>query len=161
MTPKFLSLVMLAVLSLTEARSQRSIPQAFGSIALALSTDTTTTCDTGLTHGGVHITLEYRQVNLTSEVNHSRWERLGVVNIPSSESNRCQHHFSFNFSYMDRDRLSSSQGEGGQTGEELGMQFRLVQWEHGGGYCNCWALLPDSLLVDVEGSITRLEFVDW
>lgn len=32
------------------------------------------------------------------------------------------------------------------------VQFRLVQWEHGGGYCNCWRLMPGGLLVEAEGN---------
>lgn len=136
------------------ATSQEVDTQPVGSISFALTTDTIANCDRGLTNAGVYAILEYRLVtmrnhsednNTNDSISHSAWHHLGVVSIPASGSSLCLHEFSFNFSYVD------------QVCALVSVQFRLVQWEHGGGYCNCWGLVPSSLQVKTEENITLLE----
>lgn len=105
-----------------------------GSISLAITTDTIARCDRGLTNAGIYAVLEYRYLR-----DSPRWERVDVIHIPTSESTLCQHNFTFNFTYED----PSDPSDPG----ELLVQFRLLQWEHGGGFCNCWGVVRGSFWV--------------
>lgn len=128
-----------------------TLSRSVGRISFALTTDTTADCDRGLTNGGVYAILEYRLVILGNQTeensNTSLWHHLGVVSIPASSSSRCLHEFTFNVSYV-RSCVSVNM--------EVYVQFRLVQWEHGGGYCNCWGLVPGNLQVETDGGILPL-----
>lgn len=114
-----------------------------GVVSFSLATDTEEPCDTGLSNTGVFAVLDYRQiVNVSEQV---AWIRLGEVSLPPlNGSTDCaiNSSFSFNFTYNTTTTTSTS--------AHPQVQFRLVQWEHGGGYCNCWGVVSDSLTVKTE-----------
>jgi hypothetical protein len=116
-------LVIMLSLTTSSATSRREV----GTISFAITTDTTASCDIGLTNAGIYAVLEYRF--LPPEPTSS-WQRVGVISIPPPNSSQCQHEISHNFSYAEQDPDR--------------VQFRVVQWEHGGGYCNCWGIVPNT-----------------
>lgn len=104
-----------------------------GSISFAITTDTIARCDSGLTNAGVYAVL-CRNLKESSS-----WDPVGEIAIPPITSDSpCQKEFSFNFTYPS---LTTADSGG------FMVQFRLLQWEHGGGYCHCWGLVPESARV--------------
>ena len=98
---------------------------ANGMVSLFIITDTKPECDVGLTNPGIYIKLEYRQVHVSNSYTEEEedWRNLGVASILT---HNVIVNFNFNFTYCN-------------TNNPL-VQFRLIQWEHGGGDCNCWAI---------------------
>lgn len=101
-------------------------------ISFAITTDTTAICDTGLTNAGIYAVLEYRDL----QEDPVTWEHVGVVSIPAPNSSQCQHNMVFKY-----------QQNSSSPAVEPRVQFRLLQWEHGGGFCNCWGIVSDSVRV--------------
>lgn len=136
----------------SESQADSSGRTATGQIAFSLTTDTIPDCDTGLNNGGIYALLEFRQIANNQSgglsgggVNEERslWQQLDVISIPATNTTPCEHKFSSNFSY---EMPANASVEAGPL-----VQFKLVQWEHGGGYCNCWGIVPNSLFVEAEG----------
>ena len=42
-----------------------------------------------------------------------------------------------------------------QVGNGEGIQLRFIQFKHGGGYCDCWGLACDLLLINSSGNIVK------
>ncbi len=123
----------LVILLLSAAEYSRALATVEVTVSFSLATDTIAACDQGLTRPGINAALQRRQVERDSTDKYP-WQTLGVVHIAASGSDTCQ-PFSFKFN---------------STVDEV--QFRLVQWEHGGGYCNCWGVVPGSWSVTVGGA---------
>ena len=112
---------------------------ANGTVSLSIITDTKPQCDVGLTNPGIYNKLEYRQVHASKEEDED-WRQLGVVSIPTVSSNHIMKDFNFDFTYCN-------------THNPL-VQFRLIQWEHGGGDCNCWAI--NGWNVSIQNRLTQI-----
>lgn len=146
------------------SRNERSVPQgqetAVGQISFDLVTSTISEeCSRGHSNKGIYAVLEYRQLRqLNADENNlnTAWKELDIIHL--TVASNCT-HFTSNFTYdgsasgdavEDDDspngmELEESDMELEESGMELEegdrdplVQFRLVQWEHGGGNCNCW-----------------------
>ena len=99
-----------------------------------LASDTNTgVCDVGLTNPGIYLTLEYRETLL------SQWQGFFTISMSAKEVISC-----------DYKNISVDIPLGGGGGVLNSVQFRLIQMEHGGGYCNCWGLVPGSWTVQLD-----------
>ena len=95
-------------------------------ISFNTSTNTGHCNDAGFLKAG--IVLEYRIID--EENIESQWEKIDVIPINKTYSR------SFNFPSSElQDHL---------------VQFRMLQWEHGGGVCSCWGIIQDSFMVHYE-----------
>ena len=119
-------------------------------VQFTLVTDTISSCDTGLTNAGIYAVLEYR---LRDGMNGAvlPWIRLNKTSIPPGD---CERNFTFTSQFPDPQFPICNTGEGGRL-----LQFRLVQWEHGGGFCNCWGVKINTWRVQVEGQDYTDEYV--
>ena len=111
---------------------------ATGWVSFSIITDTREECDLGLTNPGIYSKLEYRKIqtlNGSQTENEEDWIELGIVSIPIVNSTYTVQNFSFNFTYSNTNPL---------------VQYRLIQWEHGGGDCNCWGVVQDSWMIELE-----------
>ena len=129
-----LRLVLLQCLMLSSVSSRSEV----ATISFAIITDTVAKCDIGLTNAGIYAVLEYRNL----QEDPITWEHVGVVSIPAPNSSQCQHNFSMDFTYQHNSSSSSA-----EESQDALVQFRLLQWEHGGGFCNCWGIVSDSVRV--------------
>ena len=114
-------------------------------VQFTLVTDTISSCDTGLTNAGIYAVLEYRlRDGMDGAV--LPWIRLNETSIPPGD---CEQNFTFTCDIS----LSAlcNTGEADREGDSPLLQFRLVQWEHGGGFCNCWGVKSNTWRVQVEG----------
>lgn len=154
--PRFSAAVAFAfVLLLTEeCGASRSVPQgqetAVGQISFDLVTSTISEeCSRGHSNKGIYAILEYRQLNADENNINTAWKELDIIHLTVASNYT---HFTSNFTYDDSasgDAVEEDDSPNGMELEESGMeleegdrdplvQFRLVQWEHGGGNCNCW-----------------------
>ena len=111
-------------------------------VGFSLVTNTEKACNIGLTNQGVYLLLEYREISAEASM-HSKgglspWKQLDTISI-SNQCIGCRHNIS---SVLMLRRLES-------------VQFRLIQFEHGGGCCNCWGLIPSSWTVQMEGMVMQ------
>ena len=133
-----------SVLSEEDHSSAAAAARAVGVISLAVTTDTVARCDVGLTNPGIHLLLQYR---FLSEANADpAWQHLDLIAIPTPSASQCQYNFTSNFIFDEEDDLY----------DRSLVQFRLLQWEHGGGYCNCWGIVPGSCIVTTAQHTVQL-----
>lgn len=133
-SPGFTSAVLVVQCLIFSSVSSRN---EVGTISFSITSDTTAACDSGLTNAGIYAVLEYRHLQ-----DPTSWEQVGEISISAANSSsQCQHELAFNFTYPQD--FSPAEVE---LGDVL-VQFRLLQWEHGGGYCNCWGIVPGSCRV--------------
>ena len=104
---------------------------SIGTVLFSILTDTAAECDVGLIHGGVRVNLEYRQIN----GKENTWMLIDVIQITNA-TNTHLHHFNSTFMYSNTLPLL--------------IQFRLIQWEHNGGNCNCWGVASGNWTVEEE-----------
>ena len=123
-------------------RSLQDDNEVTGELSFSLSLHSTKDCDLGLTNGGLYSILEYRLLQSKDPVGDSTWEEISVISISTENCTQCFHNFSRKFTYWK------------STDESIPslVQFRLVQWEHGGGECNCWAVVPGSWVMRAENN---------
>ena len=140
----FLQLFLICNTRIDASTSNESEPQqsyetvATGWVSFSIITDTRVECDLGLTNPGIYSKLEYRKIQTLSgsqAENEEDWIELGIVSIPIVNSTYTVQNFSFNFTYSSTNPL---------------VQYRLIQWEHGGGDCNCWGVVQDSWMIELE-----------
>ena len=102
-------------------------------------TGNTADCNKGLTSPG-DIYLQYRQVLLLQPSSKTGpWNLFEVISL----SNLSNSHHNFRFSVT----VASGVFQGRPWSH---LQFRLIQLEHGGGYCNCWGVVASSWSVSGE-----------
>ena len=147
---RLLSLLFAALGSILGASAAA---RAVGAISLAVATDTVARCDVGLTNSGIHLLLQHR---FLSEANHDpAWEHLDLITIPTSSASQCQYNFTSNFTFNEDDDDDDDDEDDGFHDHTL-VQFRLLQWEHGGGYCNCWGIIPGNCIVTTAQHTAQL-----
>ena len=93
----------------------------------------------GLTNTSVQV--QYRKIT-TSDSGESDWKTLDSIPINGS-----QNFININISVMENMILADS---------VLGVQFRLLQLEHGGGECNCWYVTQVQGRVNNSASLLNL-----
>ena len=104
-------------------------------VSLSITTKTVAECDVGLIHEGVHVNLEYRQVD-GGDGDDDGTPLLPAPWIPIGQIT--DSYFNSTFTYINR------------TSNGPLIQFRLIQWEHNGGNCNCWGIASGSWTVQTE-----------
>jgi len=98
-------------------------------VSFALVTESVEVCDEGLTNGGVFAVLTLRLGSGGEPAVYGEWLDGGIVNVSSVPDGIDNFTLDFDWDLEP---------------EAKWVQFRLVQWEHGGGYCNCWGVVPGS-----------------
>lgn len=91
-------------------------------------------CARGLTDPGF-IYLQYRGVELKSSRFRGPWNLLDTLNLSSSNVDILHR-------YSQQHKLENAMNFSH-------LQFRLIQLEHGGGYCNCWGVVDQSWTVSI------------
>ena len=104
-------------------------------------------CKRGLTSPG-DIYLQYRTVLLISSTSSGTgpWNLFEVISL----SNLSNSHHNFSFSVT----VASGELQGRSHSY---LQFRLIQLEHGGGYCNCWGVQAKSWSVVMMAGSSQLK----
>lgn len=127
------AVIVLLANTTTGIKNESQTAAAVGTVSFVLVTNTISECDIGLSNGGIAI-LEYRQLNLVGNGDNDdnsgkiSWKQLDKFHLPDASNYTA--NFTSNFTYDCKDL----------EGDSPLVQFRLVQWEHGGGYCNCWGV---------------------
>ena len=154
------AVVLISFLSQCLLDSTAAGSSAVAQVSFSLRTDTTEECDTGLTNAGIFAVLDYELVSADDDEGESEgsvvtgWQRLDTVSTasssPSGTSNSSSgtscntYSFSYNFTYQQEEEGAWPQ-----------VRFRLLQWEHGGGFCSCWGLVRNSFRVTLPDSSLR------
>ena len=148
------AVVLISFLSQCLLDSTAAGSSAVAQVSFSLRTDTTEECDTGLTNAGIFAVLDYELVSADDDEGESEgsvvtgWQRLDTVSTASggtssssssgtSSGTSCNtYSFSYNFTYQRAEEGAWPQ-----------VRFRVLQWEHGGGFCSCWGLVGNSFRV--------------
>ena len=102
-------------------------------------------CKRGLTSPG-DIYLQYRTVLIKSSSETGPWNLFEVISL----SNLSNSHHNFSFSVI----VAGGEFQGGSRSY---LQFRIIQLEHGGGYCNCWGVQAKSWSVIMMAGSSQLK----
>ena len=148
-------LLMYNIIGIDAGTSNGSEPQqsyetvATGWVSFSIITDTRVECDLGLTNPGIYSKLEYRKIQTLSgsqAENEEDWIELDTVSIPIVNSTYAVQNFSVNFTYT----VQNFSFNFTYSNTNSLVQYRLIQWEHGGGDCNCWGVVQDSWMIELE-----------
>ena len=150
----FLQLFLICNTGIDAGTSNESEPQpsyetvATGWVSFSIITDTRVECDLGLTNPGIYNKLEYRKIQSLngSQAENEDWIELGIVSIPIVNSTYTVQNSSFNLTYV----VQNFSFNFTYSNTNPLVQYRLIQWEHGGGDCNCWGVVQDSWMIELE-----------
>lgn len=122
--------ILLAIASLVQNLNLCSSQDSAVTVSFTIITETEQCDDTGLLDVAAGVVVQYRTTDdQDTRPSESEWKRIDVISINGT----CNRAFSYHLE-LEQER------------QEL-LQLRLLQWEHGGGFCNCWGVMEDSLLV--------------
>ena len=151
----FLQLFLIYNTGIDVGSSNGSEPQpsyetvATGWVSFSIITDTRVECDLGLSNPGIYSKLEYRKIQTLSgnqTENEEDWIELGIVSILIVNSTYAVQNSSFNFTFA----MQNYSFNFTYSNKNPLVQYRLIQWEHGGGDCNCWGVVQDSWMIELE-----------